>query len=218
VSSCLLTPCQSNFQKKLEDIDVEEGLTPGTVYIGGIPKGFYKEQVREYFTQFGTVLKVRLARSKKTGGHKGYGYVQFASEDVAKIASEAMDNYLMFDKMLKCKVVKEEDLHPSIWKNAHKKFVFCNRGKRTIKMQNKERSLIEKKKNRRHILCKERARRRKLKDLGINYDFSGFSGAMKKEAKLNSGKQKLKKKKSSLKQPEKAAKKVKTKKAAASTT
>ena len=50
------------------------------------------------------------------------------------------------------------------------------------------------------------------------FHFCLQSGAMKKEAKLNSAKQKLKKKKSSLKQPEKAAKKVKTKKAAASTT
>ena len=40
-------------------------MKPGTIYIGHLPRGFYDEQLHGYFSQFGTVLKIRLARSKK---------------------------------------------------------------------------------------------------------------------------------------------------------
>lgn len=35
------------------------------VYVGHIPHGFYEEEMRGYFSQFGTVTRLRLARSKK---------------------------------------------------------------------------------------------------------------------------------------------------------
>ena len=85
---------QDEFNNQLEELADEE-VEFGTIYIGHIPPGFYEDQMRAYFTQFGTVSKVRLARSKKTGGYKGYGYVQFTNQDVAKIAADAMNNYCL---------------------------------------------------------------------------------------------------------------------------
>jgi len=35
------------------------------IYIGHIPHGFYEEQMRGFFSQFGIVTRVRLSRSKK---------------------------------------------------------------------------------------------------------------------------------------------------------
>lgn len=35
------------------------------MYIGHIPYGFFEDEMKEYFEQFGTVTKVRVARSKK---------------------------------------------------------------------------------------------------------------------------------------------------------
>lgn len=37
----------------------------GIVYIGHIPHGFYEEQMKDYFKQFGKVIRVRVARSKR---------------------------------------------------------------------------------------------------------------------------------------------------------
>lgn len=37
------------------------------IYLGHIPHGFYEDQIQDFFSQFGTVNKVRLSRSKKVG-------------------------------------------------------------------------------------------------------------------------------------------------------
>lgn len=37
----------------------------GVLYLGRIPHGFYEEEMKEYFTQFGEVTRLRLARNKK---------------------------------------------------------------------------------------------------------------------------------------------------------
>lgn len=156
-------------------------ITPGTMYIGHIPHGFYEDQIRAYFGQFGVVNKVRLARSKKTGGCKGYGYVQFANEDVAMIAADAMNNYLMFDKLLKCKFVPEDKLHPAIWKGANRKFVWRNPAFKEKAKHNKIRTKEQLAKSAKRLVQKERAKRKKLLELGIKYDFPGYEGAMSKK-------------------------------------
>ena len=44
-----------------------DDMTPGVIYLGHIPHGFYENQIQDFFSQFGTVNKVRLSRSKKVG-------------------------------------------------------------------------------------------------------------------------------------------------------
>ena len=39
----------------------------GTLYLGRIPHGFYEEEMKEYFSQFGDVTQLRLARNRKVG-------------------------------------------------------------------------------------------------------------------------------------------------------
>lgn len=70
----------------------------GIIYLGHIPHGFYEEEMRSFFSQFGIVTRVKLCRSEKTGRSKGYGYVEFLHPEVAKIAAETMNNYLMFKR------------------------------------------------------------------------------------------------------------------------
>lgn len=65
--------------------------------------------MREYFSQFGTVKRVRLARNTKTGQSKHFGFVEFASAAVAEIAAETMDKYLLDGHLLKCKYISLRD-------------------------------------------------------------------------------------------------------------
>jgi len=87
-----------------------------------IPHGFYEHQMREYFSQFGTISKLRLARNRRTGASKHFAFIEFESDEVAKIVANTMDNYLMFGHILKCKYAPQESLHPDLWKGANKRF------------------------------------------------------------------------------------------------
>ncbi|XP_078516103.1 SRA stem-loop-interacting RNA-binding protein, mitochondrial isoform X2 [Lissotriton helveticus] len=41
----------------------------------------FEEELREYFSQFGTVKKCLLPFDKETGFHRGIGWIRFASEE-----------------------------------------------------------------------------------------------------------------------------------------
>ncbi|KAF7994202.1 hypothetical protein HCN44_000871 [Aphidius gifuensis] len=85
-----------------------KNLEKGLVYIGHIPHGFYEEQMKEYFSQFGRVTR--------TGKSRGYGYVEFAMPDVAVIAAESMNNYLMAGRLVKTTYVAPEDQQKKYFK------------------------------------------------------------------------------------------------------
>ncbi|RAL16519.1 uncharacterized protein BO97DRAFT_475293 [Aspergillus homomorphus CBS 101889] len=116
-----LNAAQRKIAKKLKE-NTGRPEEPGTIYVGRIPHGFYENQMRSYFAQFGEVTRVRLSRNRKTGQSKHYAFVEFASTDVAKITAAANDNYLFYGHILKCKYVAPERLHPEIWKGANRRF------------------------------------------------------------------------------------------------
>ncbi|EPQ65805.1 Bgt-3930 [Blumeria graminis f. sp. tritici] len=95
---------------------------PGVVYVGRIPHGFYENEMRGYFKQFGTISKLRLSRNKKTGASKHYAWIKFASATVAEIVAKTMDNYLMFGHLLKVKLVPDEQVPEALFKGANKRF------------------------------------------------------------------------------------------------
>ncbi|KAK5989334.1 putative RNA-binding protein [Cladobotryum mycophilum] len=94
----------------------------GVVYIGRIPHGFYEHEMKQYLSQFGTILKLRLARNKKTGASKHFAFVEFTEASTAEIVAKTMDNYLLFGHILKCKTVAKEQLHDDLWKGANRRF------------------------------------------------------------------------------------------------
>ena len=53
----------------------------GVILLRHLPNGFLEEQLRKYFEQFGHVTRLRLARSRITGGPKGFAFVEFANTD-----------------------------------------------------------------------------------------------------------------------------------------
>lgn len=119
------------------------------IYVGHIPYGFFENEMREFFSQFGQVTRVRVSRTRDVslfdylisccfshiathlrilclrlppslhltslfllllfllqGKSRHYAFVEFADEDVAQVAAETMDNYMMFGKTLVCKSVQ----------------------------------------------------------------------------------------------------------------
>lgn len=78
--------------------------------------------MRAYFSQFGTITRLRLSRNRQTGKSKHYAFLEFESAAVAKIVASTMDNYLLFGHILKCKYAPAEQLHADLWKGANKRF------------------------------------------------------------------------------------------------
>lgn len=115
-------PKSETTAKKLEGVKTGADEGPGVVYVGRIPHGFYEHEMREYFSQFGDISRLRLSRSQKSGASRHYAFVEFTSAGVAKIVADTMDNYLMFGHILKCKVAPKEQVHESLWKGANKRF------------------------------------------------------------------------------------------------
>lgn len=99
-------------RKSAEKIEVK----PGVVYVGHIPRGFFEKEMKAYFSQFGEISRLRLARSSRTGGSKGFAFIEFESEEVAQIVAKTMNNYLFFEKLLKCEFIPSDEIHPNVFK------------------------------------------------------------------------------------------------------
>lgn len=147
--------------------------TPGIIYVGRIPHGFYEHEMRSYFSQFGEVTRLRLSRNKKTGHSKHYAFIEFADSDVAKIVTETMDNYLMFGHILKCKIVPRLDPEA-----VERLFIGANRRFKPRPGAKLQKAMLEKKKTKEgwdrkgELENKKRKRiNKRLREKGIDYEF-----------------------------------------------
>ncbi|KAK8788792.1 hypothetical protein V5799_021433 [Amblyomma americanum] len=142
----------------------------GVIYLKHIPHGFYEEEMKKYFSQFGTVTNLRLSRSAKTGGSRGYAFIEFLSEDVAKIVADTMDGYLFFNKILKCSVVPKEQVHEGLFRHFRYPFPLRKEVVRTV--HNRRRTAeTEKRSAQRRLATLERTRAR-LRKMGVRCNFA----------------------------------------------
>lgn len=83
-------------------------LKRGIVLIKNLPHGFFEPQLKEYFSQYGKVTRLRLGRSERTGASKAFAFVEFKYPEVAEIAAQTMDKYLMFRQIVKTVYIPPE--------------------------------------------------------------------------------------------------------------
>ncbi|KAM3564040.1 hypothetical protein MY1884_000938 [Beauveria asiatica] len=143
----------------------------GVIYIGRIPHGFYEHEMRQYFSQFGPITRLRLSRNKKTGASKHFAFVEFEEQSTAEVVAKTMDNYLLFGHILKCQVVPKARVHDDLFKGANRRFKQVPWNKMAGKKLEKPRteSAWELKVERENKKRADKAA--KLKALG--YDFEG---------------------------------------------
>lgn len=97
----------------------------GVLYVGRLPHGFYEHEMRSYFSQFGSIRNLRVARNKQTGKAKHFAFVEFEEASTAEIVAKTMDNYLLFGHILKCSVIPKDQVHGELFKGANKRFKVC---------------------------------------------------------------------------------------------
>jgi nucleolar protein 15 len=131
--------------------------------------------MRGYFSQFGDISRLRMARNKKTGRSKHYAFIEFESADVAQIVAETMNNYLLFEHMLKCSVVPAEKVHEKLFIGCEKVYKPANYELHNRRMHNKPKTSKELEKKHNKLKKTEEKLREQIKKAGIEYDFPSFA-------------------------------------------
>ena len=150
----------------------------GIIYIGHLPKGFSEDELKKFFTQFGKITKIRVARSKKTGRPKGYAFLEFTDKDVAEIAVQTMNGYMMFHRQIECHMV--EAAHKDTFKHGNREWKFVPTQVMFRNKKNQEKTPEQKAARVEGLLGKEKEKRIRLKELGIEYDFPGYQAIVDK--------------------------------------
>ncbi|CAL8240745.1 unnamed protein product [Merluccius merluccius] len=178
---------ESEFRKKVQAVKKRpkkvSSLSPGVVYVAHLPKSLGEKELKIYFQQFGKILRLRLARSKKTGSSKGYAFLEFECDEVAKIVAETMNNYLMRERLIKCQLMPPEKVHQCLFSGSQRKFKeptfpatqrynMVHTAEGTAKMTSK-------------LLRKEAKLRKRLAASGVDYEFPGFAAQVPKKIKTD---------------------------------
>ncbi|XP_028292681.1 MKI67 FHA domain-interacting nucleolar phosphoprotein [Gouania willdenowi] len=175
---------QKEFKKKVEQVKKNKSkkappLSSGVVYVGHLPVGLFEPQLNSYFGQFGKIQRLRLSRSKKTGGSRGYAFIEFDCDEVAKIVAETMNNYLMGERLIKCRVIPPEQVHEQLFVGSQT--TFKKPSQPAVTRYNGKRSLEQTDKMTHRLLSKEAKLRKRLEEMGVAYDFPGFAAQVKKK-------------------------------------
>jgi nucleolar protein 15 len=155
-----------------------------------LPHGLYEKQLLGFFSQFGRVSRVRVARSKRTARAKGYAYVEFAHQGVAEIAAEAMHGHLLLKQALSVRCLPKTEVHPELFKGSDRAFRAIPWGKIEAARHNAPRTAEGHVKRAKRAASRDAARRRKLAAAGVDYEYEDVLGKAAKEAagKLAGGK------------------------------
>eukprot|EP00435_Cladocopium_sp_Y103_P054680 s1141_g17.t2 len=148
----------------------ESSEPKGVVYLGHIPDGFFEQQIKKYFSQFGDVTRFKLARSRKTGGSKGYAFIE----------------YILGNKTLVCTFKPREECHPKLFSGWREEISDPRPAKRAKHMLGfNDRPTVEVDGQAVPQMTEEQVKRRdsqkkkvkaKLKQLEVDYDIDDVLG------------------------------------------
>jgi nucleolar protein 15 len=164
-----------------------------------LPNEFEEEDLRTFLSQFGRVENSRISRSIKSGNSRGYAFVKFTDPETAKVVAETMQGYFLGKRRLVCHLVPNPD--DGMFYDTDKLIV---RRKSLLETEKKRReqnlaSADKMKEITSRLMKRERKKRKKLEELGIDYDFPGYQANTNQdeeetqEAKESSSKKKKRK-------------------------
>lgn len=148
----------SKKQKATKKDDKDSDIS-GIIYVGRLPKGFHERELSKYFSQFGDLKEVRLARNKKTGNSRHYGFVQFVNTDDSRVAYDTMNNYLLMGHLLQVRLLPKGSKIEKLYKYKQRAFMSPPKAKKSAKELKK---LAEE---------KHKERMEKLSKAGIDYQY-----------------------------------------------
>lgn len=167
-------------KSKAEKAATKASKPSSVIYLGHLPHGFEEAEIRGFLNQFGSIRKLRLSRSKKSGNSRGYAFVQFVDPEVAAIVADTMSGYFLMEKRLVCHIMPRDKCHPELFAGHDRKFVKIDWQGLNREQVNKPRTAEGMKKITARLVKREAEKRKKLEALGIDYDFPGYSAGVEK--------------------------------------
>ncbi|GIW60416.1 MAG: RNA-binding protein [Patescibacteria group bacterium] len=76
------------------------------IYVGNLPYSTNDQDLAQAFSQFGSVVSSAVIKDKATRRSKGFGFVEFESEEVAQAAISGMDGKDFEGRTLKVSMAK----------------------------------------------------------------------------------------------------------------
>lgn len=61
------------------------------LFVGGLPWAVDSDRLREVFSEFGEVVDSHVALDRETRRSRGFGFVEFSSDEAAQSAIDALD-------------------------------------------------------------------------------------------------------------------------------
>lgn len=169
----VIQPAGSGAGSRADKSDGSKGKR-GVIYIGRLPNGFEEKELRKYFEQFGEITRLRLSRNKKTGKSKHYAFLEFKEAEVAKVAAETMDNYLLMGHLLSVSVLDSDKVHEKLFVGANIKFKVVPYGKLNQLKHDKKKSKAEWEKLSKNHANSIKSKQESLAAMGIDFDINNL--------------------------------------------
>ena len=61
------------------------------LFVGGLPFSTTDEELEAAFAEFGTVASAKVITDRETGRSRGFGFVEFESDDEGKASIDGLD-------------------------------------------------------------------------------------------------------------------------------
>lgn len=81
---------------------------PNKLFVGNLPFSVSEDQLTELFAQYGELTNVKLIIDRMTGRSRGIAFVEFASQDQAQAAMEALNGFELDGRALVVNVARPQ--------------------------------------------------------------------------------------------------------------
>jgi RNA recognition motif-containing protein len=142
-----------------------------------LPWGFHEHQLREFLQQFGTISRLKLARSRHSGNSRHFAFVEFEDAEVAAIVAETMNGYMLYGRTLQCAVVPPERVHKRMLEQSKNRQRKIDWAKANAQRANAPKTEEQHASRLSRLQRRDAARRVKLEQAGIDYQFDGYQTA-----------------------------------------
>ncbi len=82
------------------------------LFVGGLPFSMSDQDLSDAFAQFGTVVSAKVVTDRETGRSKGFGFVEYDSEDEGKAAIDGLDGKELGGRTVHVSQAREREERP----------------------------------------------------------------------------------------------------------